>query len=394
MSRSDEVKDKLLGPALASSDVAAIEKATEIWKSAAEAEQAEANVTKARIESAAFRFWIPALAPFLGALVLAVTVWIQFKQYNTNARDQLRAEREKEEENERAQLQTALETAKLPTGLSALTSVTLIKARLRSPIPEQQMEAREIAVSVLGAMSDPNAQSLLFPALFPKPEWSDFDDAVRLSRMLRRTWDDELAVLQNRKSELARIDRELAPSSLEPQPSPSRTVTPRERTLQSEVLQLQQTLRREGDPGRQKLEEDIDQIQGDISGFQPEAARVSDYMARCLRLPGRSATIDLSSTELINADFSNVDLERAELSGTDMISLDVKGAILTDISEFDGSDWSQTAWWRAKRISATLLHDLENRFPYQKQNRDSYFHDQTRNTDEYRTEIKRLEAAP
>jgi hypothetical protein len=66
-----------------------LDKALSLWKLAAEAEKCEAEAEKARREaqnirprtakSEKLRFWIPAIAPFVGFIAFAGTVWVQFQ---------------------------------------------------------------------------------------------------------------------------------------------------------------------------------------------------------------------------------------------------------------------------------------------------------------------------
>jgi hypothetical protein len=389
MSGSKEIKEKFLNPALEKSDLAAIQQASEIWKCAAEAEKSEADTAKAKLESANFRFWIPALAPFAGALILALTVWVQFKQYNTNARDQLAAEKQKEEESERAQLQTALDTAKMPSALSTLASVTLIKSRLNSNIPTQRQEAREIAVSLLGATADPNGQALLFPAIFPKPDWSYFGDALRLSKMLKITWEREWDDMNSSKSKLDDLNKMLAGPTIGPGGMPSQPSTSREQILQRTIQSMQQDFSKARIPDYEKLAESVDQLQGDVNGLSNSSATVAGYIGQCLKLPGRPTTIDMSNIRLTLTDLSTVNLDDVILSDSYMDNLDLKNASLKGISKFDNSNWDATAWWRARAIAPALLKYLQDNYPYRRKG--SYYSDDTKTFNEYRSEIDRLE---
>jgi len=128
-----------------------------------------------------------------------------------------------------------------------------------------------------------------------------------------------------------------------------------------------------------------------MNQLYPQSSSVSEYIGRCLRLPGRPAVIDLKNAMLNAADFSAVDFDGVDLSDASVQNLSVKDALLTGVSKFEGSNWYGTAWWRAHAISPPLLRYLQINYPYHKKT--PYFSDTTHSLGEYLAEIKRLEMA-
>ena len=79
----------------------------------------------------------------------------------------------------------------------------------------------------------------------------------------------------------------------------------------------------------------------------------------------QSMNIDYSDANFYRVDASGASFRRATLVNTIFQATDLSGASFTDIDQFDGVDFVDTRWWRAKEISAPLLKLLKDQFyPY------------------------------
>lgn len=74
--------------------------------------------------------------------------------------------------------------------------------------------------------------------------------------------------------------------------------------------------------------------------------------------------LDLRSVDLWTGDFQGADLSGANLGETNLTYLDLRGANLTGITEYQGAAFVGTAWWRASRIGRSLLEYLVKAYPF------------------------------
>jgi Pentapeptide repeats (8 copies) len=74
--------------------------------------------------------------------------------------------------------------------------------------------------------------------------------------------------------------------------------------------------------------------------------------------------LDLRSTLIENSDWKGVDLSGANLDYSSIIRVNLQGASLREIKQFDGSIFYQTAWWEAVSISPPLLDYLIQKWLY------------------------------
>jgi Pentapeptide repeats (8 copies) len=78
-------------------------------------------------------------------------------------------------------------------------------------------------------------------------------------------------------------------------------------------------------------------------------------------------TVDLSWTDLINADFQGAHLSGANLAGATFSGVNIRDADLGEIknSEFEGSRFFSTPWWQVSHINQDFLKYLEANYPCQ-----------------------------
>jgi Pentapeptide repeats (8 copies) len=338
-----------------------LDKALSLWKLAAEAEKCEAEAEKARREaqnirprtakSEKLRFWIPAIAPFVGFIALAGTVWVQFQQYNASVAEQIRAEKQKEDERETSEFQAAIQAAKLPESISALASMPLLQSSLEAKSASRRKTARQVSILLLGASAGPQSYEILFPALFPKLELEYLPDLARLSRMLKRTYDlskSHESLLLKRKAALRQFG--FPPQLVFPPgaaPVGQRQAVPQMPGQPSAPI---------GPSAAQSVDDEIDQVRNDLDRLPERPTFVAEYIGRVLRQRRHDPTdIDLTETWFWNSDLSGVDFGNAVLTGAYMESMNVKGARLTKVSQFRDSRWDYTAWWRTSAIGPDLL---------------------------------------
>jgi hypothetical protein len=115
---------------------------------------------------------------------------------------------------------------------------------------------------------------------------------------------------------------------------------------------------------------------------------VCDSVASILRTthqkPAPSATLGFT---IWNCDMSGVNFEKLGLIGSNIQSVSLTGADLSSLTDYSKSNWSNTAWWRAKKIEKGLLKYLIDSFPFSEKG--AYYEVETRNG--YKAEIARLQ---
>jgi pentapeptide repeat protein len=375
MPTQDDLR-KLMDEAIKTANTDSLEKTAAALQSLVLAEKTTLESEKLKLETEqlkrvapreSWRFWMPAMAPFVGVSLVAVTLYFQLHQFNTNYQLQVASADRQAVVDEDAKFREAMATAKMPESVSAFASMSLLKGLLNSKT--HSAEANEVAVSLLGMTAPIEGYAVLFPAVFGKPSWDKFGEAVRLAQIINRRWDDDLFQQKALKRELLFLQRQQASQPRNSPPVP-------------------QFLMPQGS-NPTELEGKLHELEFAIRDVQMQASLVAKYVADCLRTsrPPNTA-VNLSDAVLFNADLSGIDLGDADLKGTDLISIDISGADLSKVNEFGNSGWNGTAWWRAKRISLSLLNSLGKNSPFDP--KDDYFKDTTRTRSEYLKEVGRL----
>jgi Pentapeptide repeats (8 copies) len=99
--------------------------------------------------------------------------------------------------------------------------------------------------------------------------------------------------------------------------------------------------------------------------------------------------LDLHSVALWDCDFSNADLTKANLAGFVPSRVVLRGADLTDVTQFQGGYWKECAWWQASRMSRPMLDYLRSQPEFQYDSRQHYGATQTSEQD-YNDGVLRL----
>jgi len=87
------------------------------------------------------------------------------------------------------------------------------------------------------------------------------------------------------------------------------------------------------------------------------------------RLALDNTKLDLAGVFFYQSDLSGTSLDGAILDGAAFQDVDISGASLMDVKQFDTSNWYYTRWWVAKRMSPSLLLFLKSRYqPYSHSN--------------------------
>jgi hypothetical protein len=167
--------------------------------------------------------------------------------------------------------------------------------------PRYAKSAREISVGILGHMADSDSFSVLFPEILNRADPANTNDIIRIAANLNRLYHNIPT-----KEEFAH----------------QRSAV--ERNITTVGRALGELLKRRTDSGRIDL-----------------------------------AQVQFGTIDLVNANMANASLREAIL-----FNCDVTNATFSGIEGHDGSDWQQTAWWRARVIDPGLLEYLQSDFPF------------------------------
>lgn len=370
MSELATMKDALVDAArdaLESNDLAGAEKALSTRKQLMEVEKLERDRDSDR-----WKFWVTVLAPLVTAAALIATLIVQGKQFaanmevqNANTRIQNENSKLQRESKEDEQYREALKTIQRTDMLYGITGIPLLKSFLDSP--RYQAQTREVIVGLLPGVRRKDHFESLFEAVVSKTGWKNFSDLVRISAGLEREW--------SRGFEYISSMQKLPPDQ---RPRPDFGYVPPA----------------DGDkPAPPPLRISIEESERLLRAIEVHQRITTGAIARFLRQPRpQGVVVDLADASLWKGDFSEVDLSGAILNGTALISVDLRGADLSRITEFKESRWDNTAWWRAKAMSPELVEALHKFFAFSA--KQAYENDDTKSRMEYQNELKRLRAAP
>jgi hypothetical protein len=290
----------------------ALKLSTDLDKSRAELRNLGLEESKLRYEidsapkrerSESLKEYVSLLAPIFTIITLAATLLVQGWQFS-------RSEKDKREAAEDAQWADTVKTISQNSKLAP--AVIALNPFLKSP--KYGDLARATAVQLLANTNDQVLFNDLFGAAFTPVSRNNLEQVLKLDRAL----------------------------------------STRERPLDDKSYDAQKDT-------------------NDYTKLTPEDKSAMDYNdAAFLRICSQVATalkaapaagspaLDLSATYFYDCDLSGVDIAGANIDGVRMIWVDVKGASLADITNFDGSYFYHVAWWEAEKISPTLLQYLEN----------------------------------
>jgi hypothetical protein len=384
MSRAKLAKENLVDPALDSGDIPALEKASSVWRSIAEAEKLEAEiaVVARTVNSESLRFWIPIVAPLITALALIGTLIFQFQQFNQNNRLQKEVNEESQRREDRVSEDTqwrealTLANTKPNDGLGKVFSLTLMKSFFDSE--RYKKPAREIVAIQLGSIANPSVFSDNFAVLLDRTEWSNFKDLTHISRVQSAVYDRyayEADKLEKQENQFKSIPSTPA-ASLSPYMSEDTFFTrdDAEANVMTASKGLIDFLR---DPRHGPLP----------AGMQLDLSSCAIFMQDMSNMDLHGANLKLLWISRSNVSGSN--FSQANLDSANIFHTNVKDADFSGVVEVSFSRWLETAWWRAKRISPKMLKYLKEKFPFSPLK--EYEGDTTPSSSEYQKEVKRLE---
>jgi hypothetical protein len=339
MKHTTMIKEKLVDPALERGELETLQQASNIWKVVAEAEKLELDTAQLRSKSRSesMRFWVPIIAPLVGAAALIGTLLLQIEQFNKN----IELTRQAAEDAAWREVVKGVSMA-VENPLQGVFSMTQMKTFLDSPRYSQA--AREISVEFLSRTFDPYTFRGIFPDIGEKTNWKNFRDLIRLASKLNSSFQ---MVSQSREK----------PNTKFPKDEVGR---PRDPSALMEALS-----------------EEINIVNICIAKFlkNPMASR-----------PGGSQ-LSFNGVQFSGVDLSKIDFSGCELSDTMFFDCTVAESDFSNISVYDESYWEKTAWWYAGKMDKGLLDYLEKKFPYKKDT--PYWEDS--NEVEYLNNVERLQ---
>lgn len=322
MSNQSLIKEKFIDPAVASGDLGTLEKAAAIWKTTIEAEKCELDIADSASKKRSER--VRFWIPILVPLISSVALIATLIFQVIQFRENARMMADTAEDTSWREV---LNRAKETKGPNAIFSMTLIKGFLDSY--RYGNAAWEISISMLGHMGDPDAFGVLFPELMSRTGWKDLNDIIRIGASLNRFY---CAIPVNAVGD-DRIKKD-------------------------------------------SLSQNMDVVGNAVVKFLKDNQQSKK---------NTSTPVDFSGFQFGTKDLSNLDFSGFILGGTAFYRCTVAGAVFSDVGDFEGSDWAETAWWRAKKIDKRLLDYLEREFPYKENVK--YPNDTTKSPEEYRAAI-------
>jgi uncharacterized protein YjbI with pentapeptide repeats len=328
------LRTQLLQNDLTTEEITRLEHQTSALSEMLLAEKSAVEVQKLRTEiddlmrlrrSEQLRFWIPILAPLLGALAIVATLLFQVHQFNENSRLSREA-------TEGTQFREAMKSANLPSNLSAYTNQAILTSFLRSPAYGAQ--ARGVVVSMLSGIQSPEGFRNLFYAVFSTVKFKDLLDLLRLARMQNEIVDKAIDAQTRAEKELASATAAAKKSG------------------------------RNAPDGLSSFQQNVDRYNDEIESFKITSGITANAIAAALRDAPSTNSPDLSNTLLWQAGFSNINFNSATMTNTKLENADVTLADFSRVVDFNDSNWTYTQWWRAKALSPALLSYLEKEYGF------------------------------
>lgn len=321
MSELSRLKEHLRGQLLnEETDLSRIETVSNIWKTIAEAEKANAEAEKAKKSMRDYsQIWIN----LLPLLVTAGTLIFAIYQFRENSRLQERSI----EETRWVDFAKQLSNQKILG--DNLAFPTTLRYFLKSERYGNQ--ARDIALTVLPNFVDASIFKLLFTDVYSTTASGSFDDILRLSRNLTKTYNYYMLQLQREKKSMndTAYQYKEGAKTLYERDSVAQIEQDKEQTIVSEAI--------------------IDFIKKNRSHFD--------------------SMLELNGATLYNITFSSVDLSTANLKDVIIEYCDVSSVDFGQVTSFSNSAWDNTAWWRANKISDSLSKYLIQFYTYRVTNK-------------------------
>ena len=277
--------------------------------------RSDLKVSPLQLKSEDRKAHIALLAPVFTTLVLAGTLVLQSYQF-------LRSERDKDAEARRqADVAEDVRWADAVRLLSQSEKLSPAGVLLKNFVKSERYrdQAYQTARQILVKTDDSAKFASLFGSVFDPMEWNNLSQVIELDRTLH-----------------SRINPLLV-KSWDPK-------------------------KRDNDTKRLSSTE-----QAEFNGLSAEVKFVTGRIGALLKNPRPAGvTVDLRAADLWVGDFQGADLSGANLSETILADIDLRGANLTGITEYQGITCTDTAWWRASRIGQDLLEELKRTCPYDK----------------------------
>jgi hypothetical protein len=279
--------------------------------------------------------WIPLFAPVIAIVILAITVWFQSGQLTATR-----------EANEDSQFREVIKTvAQAHNTESEFPAFLLFKPFLTSK--RYRDTTRQLIITILPRVELYDTFEDLLRSLFPNPTLAEADSLARIARTQTR----RLHFLDHRLEHLKH------------------------------------------DPpidGALKAHMEEDAVGHQREALLEEISLVNNYLGKAMSSPSAGAgSVDLSRLLFYRCDWSNREFHGVNIEGANFDGVDLKGAELRGITGFESSDWTGTAWWRAKSVDGNLLRYLAQKFPYRRS--DHYPWDSQIAPTDYDQNVQRLE---
>jgi len=349
-----------------------------MWQTVIDAEhkQLEAQELLYKKKYERFAFWISTLVPGITTVILAGTLIFSIEQFRASSDLQRNA-------NEDTQWREIVKSLKVSPGdpFEGIKTPILLKSFLNG---RYKQPARELSIELLGGAAYADMfQGGLFSSIIDQTDLHNVNDLATLSRRLEDYYHhnhdlieqgetrkaNTQAELNTAKQDLKNIDvgktvMHIPVSSVSGvAPSPRQYYEERVQQLQGMLDSTSTTLNKE-----YSVRDDLTYEEHIV------ADAVIDVLQRPRSREDRDFVPDLHGlifehTDLSNKHLSKTNLRAAlfinvNLSNTHMDNVaNVQDARFVQVTDWHGSDWTGTKWWKAQFIDKDLLDFLKDKFP-------------------------------
>lgn len=318
-------------------------------KSASEAQKTELETHNlvAAARSEAVRFWVPIVASFLSVAILGSTLWLQTRQFkevveqNTRSIDQQReALNAQRDANEDTQWREALKLMADKPGqlMNDAASVALLTHFVSSAHVGAQ--ARDFSIFILQYATDPSTFDQLFSATFRDQSADALHKTANLNRALT-------ALLKRVQARAAKV-----------------------KALADKGNRFISQAGPDGRQSPQAIEDVQEELDTRIDGVQREISMTGKRLSSMLTAGTTWAPTEFSEALFFDVDLSGRHFKGADLTGTAFIKCNVDGADFSGAKADRIDNWSGTAWWRASRMSKSLIDSLVQQYALAGQRKD------------------------
>lgn len=377
MNEVDKMREQLGDARMQPTNLADLLSASAALKNAMEVERSRAEIESNSNKSESLRFWVPVLAPVVGAAALVVTLIVQSQQFGVTAKVQRdsaedAAWREMTKDLREGYRETSSEVqpGRPDAHASNIAAIVVSLQELQSFFRSQRYgrQAHDLAATML-PMTGSHSLKALYPEFLETSDWESFDDLAKVPNGLAEGWSkandmnqatiERLQKLQARLADLRSKGKVSAPSVQARTKSPLEV---NEGWLSAQVDQAQTDERR--------IERDMMDME---DAWRVTTNGIADFLRKQANNRPQGKTLNFRDANLNGGDWSSLDLtgldltdaifQNGDLSESCVCSGIVDGATLVP-AKFDQSRWNRTAWWRAASISDELLAYLSKRYSF------------------------------